>query len=139
MAVRGPMGIVYVAVEPDYVADEMAVVFADVADLLARPLAPDEALYHAALLHLVTAHVHPFADGNGRAARLLEKWFLASALGERAWAVPSEYHYWMHRPRYYATLRLGVDFYNLDYDRGGSDGDGAVAFLSMLPDALNTE
>ena len=138
MAVYGPSGPVYVAVEPEHVAEEMAGVFQDVEALLSQDLAPDEALYHAALLHLVTAHVHPFADGNGRAARLLEKWFLARALGADAWAVPSEYHYWMHRPRYYATLRLGVDFYNLDYAHGGPDGDGPVAFLSMLLDALDT-
>ncbi len=136
VGVYGAGGLVYLAVEPEHVAEEMAGVFADVAALLADDLAPDEALYHAALLHLVTAHVHPFADGNGRAARLLEKWFLAGVLGEAAWAVPSEYHYWMHRPHYYAALRLGVDFYNLDYDRGGPDETGALAFFSMLPDAL---
>ena len=139
VAVYGPAGIVYMAVEAENVAGEMATVFEDVETLLAAGIEPDEALYHAALLHLVTAHVHPFADGNGRAARLLEKWFLASALGEAAWAVPSEYHYWMHRPQYYATLRLGTNFYFLDYDQGGPEGKGALAFLMMLPDALEAE
>lgn len=138
VAVYGPSGIVYVAVEAEHVAEEMTGVFADVADLLAQPLTPGEALYHAALLHMVTAHIHPFADGNGRAARLLEKWFLASALGEAAWALPSEYTYWMDRARYYYTLRLGVDFYHLNYDGGGPDGTGALSFLSILPDALRT-
>jgi len=35
----------------------------------------DSELFFAALIHLVFVKIHPFDDGNGRAARLLEKWF----------------------------------------------------------------
>jgi Fic family protein len=33
------------------------------------------------LIHLRLAQIHPFRDGNGRAARLIEKWFVAEKLG----------------------------------------------------------
>ncbi|WP_220392957.1 Fic family protein [Chitinophaga lutea] len=35
------------------------------------------------MIHLVFVKIHPRADGNGRSARLLEKWFLAVKLGKR--------------------------------------------------------
>jgi Fic family protein len=84
-------------------------------------------------MHLVFVHVHPFEDGNGRTVRLLEKWFLASKLGSEAWKIPSEEYYWRHRPAYYEAIRLGPNFYLLDYD--SSEG-GCVPFLTLLPRAL---
>ena len=139
MFVYGPMGIVYAAVEPEHVEHEMAAFYDDVQALRLSDLSPNQAVYHAALAHLVFAHIHPFADGNGRAARLLEKWILADALGPTAWAIPSEHFYWTHRPDYYAALRLGPTFYDLDYNAGGPSGDGATTFLSLLPSALDTD
>ena len=53
----------------------------------------EEVFYFASMLHLVFAHIHPFQDGNGRAARLLEKWFLASKLEDKAWLIQSEKFY----------------------------------------------
>ena len=85
--------------------------------------------YHAALIHLVFVHIHPFQDGNGRAARLLEKWFLAAHLGEKAWQIPSEQFYKENRPEYYRNIKIGENFYFLDYDQ-------CVPFLTMLPRAL---
>lgn len=49
----------------------------------ANPSAPRACVRHpavfAALLHLNFVHVHPFADGNGRMARLLLNWALLAA------------------------------------------------------------
>ncbi len=120
---------VYVAVEPEYVTQELEKLFADIAELLNRPLPVPEALYYAALLHLWTAMIHPFDDGNGRAARLLEKWFLARALGEVAWAIESERYYWLNRPAYYERSQLGYNYYVLRWER-------CVPFLLMLPAAV---
>lgn len=138
IGVGGPQGIIYMAVEPENVETEMATLFDGLDALMDRVLPPDEAFYHAALLHVVFAHIHPFADGNGRTARLLEKWFLAAHLGADAWQIPSEHHYWTHRAEYYQNLRLGVNFYFLDYHSGGHHGQGVVPFLAMLPEALAT-
>ena len=138
MFVYDSQGILYAAVEPELVPAEMKTFFADVQTLRRADLSVDEAFYHAALMHLAFVHIHPFEDGNGRAARLLEKWFLADKLGSRAWKIPSEEYYWRHRPAYYAAIHLGPTFYDLDYDTGGPDAAGCVPFLTLLPNALRT-
>lgn len=46
-----------------------------------------EIFYYAAFVHLVFIKIHPSQDGNGRTARLLEKWFLIEKMGEKATAV----------------------------------------------------
>jgi len=53
---------------------------------------------------------------DGRAARLLEKWFLSSYLGRRAWQIPSEQHYKEHRAAYYKNIKIGLNYYELNYD-----------------------
>jgi Fic family protein len=68
-------------------------------------------------------------DGNGRSARLLEKWFLASKLGKAAWSVNSEKYYWDHRPAYYQHIALGFNYYALHWER-------CIHFLLMLPTAM---
>ncbi|MBL0098191.1 MAG: Fic family protein [Bacteroidetes bacterium] len=35
------------------------------------------------MIHLVFVKIHPLNDGNGRSARLIEKWFLAQKLGKK--------------------------------------------------------
>lgn len=136
MFVFDSRGIIYAAVEAEHVEEEMSRFFEDVRALRKGELSAGEAFYHAALMHLAFVHVHPMEDGNGRLARLLEKWFLASHLGTRAWKIPSEEHYWTRRPDYYERIRLGPNFYTLDYDAGGAEEAGCVPFLTMLPEAL---
>ncbi|MCB0297093.1 MAG: Fic family protein [Calditrichaeota bacterium] len=115
--------------EPENVSKEMRAFFEQLAKLLVQKLTRTETFYFASLTHLRFAHIHPFSDGNGRAARLLEKWFLAENLGREAWKLPSEKYYKEHQETYYKTINLGVNFYELDYDR-------CLPFLEMLPQCL---
>jgi Fic family protein len=119
----------YVAIEEEYLPEAMRQFWEGIEHLKQQDLSPTEAFYHAALLHLVFVHIHPFSDGNGRSVRLLEKWFLAHHLGKRAWFLPSEAYYKEHRKTYYANIKLGVNYYELDYSR-------CVPFLAMLPQSM---
>ena len=59
---------------------------------------------------------HPFQDGNGRTARLMEEWFLQLKMGPKAAAVPLEKNYYTHLAEYYANIRkLGLEYDRLDY------------------------
>ncbi len=131
MYVTTPDGrIEYVAVAPHAVQAELDKLLADLAQLQTMDLSPAEVFHFAALLHLVFVKIHPFDDGNGRCARLLEKWFLARMLGEKAWLIPSERHYYQHHQAYYRNIRaLGLEYDTLDYAQ-------ALPFLLMLPASL---
>ena len=113
------------------VATEMDKFWADIENLLKNRLDNEAVFYYAALIHLVFVNIHPFNDGNGRAARLLEKWFLAQKLGERAWYIKSEKYYYHHVDAYYKNLnQLGLFYETLDYTKASN-------FLQMLPHAIN--
>ncbi len=120
---------VYLAVEPQFVNEELNKLFADISVLLKRDLSYKEVFYYASMIHLWTAKIHPFMDGNGRSARLLEKWFLVSKLGLSAWSINSEKYFWDNRPDYYQNIALGYNYYALYWDR-------CLPFLLMLPEAL---
>ena len=97
--------------------------------LLKSNLSAEQVFYFAAFIHLVMLKIHPFADGNGRTSRLLEKWFLAEKLGENAWFVPSERYYHEHLMAYYKNVHLGTEYETVRYER-------CLPLLWMLPQSL---
>jgi Fic family protein len=110
--------------------EEVRKLWEDIDHLATIQLSVEEVLYYASFIHLAFVSIHPFNDGNGRAGRLLEKWFLAAKLGERAWYLPSEKYYYADVNDYYKNLnRLGVFYEQLDYSK-------AMPFLLMLPEAV---
>lgn len=110
-------GLVYLAVEAEYIEKYMAMLFLDMATHLKNaPKDPAFFFYIASLYHLKLAHIHPFQDGNGRMARLLEKWVLASFLGKKAWSLSLEKYYKEHLNAYYKALNMGVNFYETRYE-----------------------
>jgi Fic family protein len=131
MYVTTPDGkIEYVAAAPGTVNKELGKFYADLEILQAADLSLYEVFFFAAMLHLVFVKIHPFDDGNGRTARLIEKWFLANKLGEKAWLIQSEKKYYQQHQTYYKNLRLlGLEYELLDYNK-------ALSFLTMLPKAL---
>ncbi|TAG55079.1 MAG: Fic family protein [Cytophagales bacterium] len=94
VGVRSDGRLIYLAIEPEFVKQELDLLFADISVLLNADLSLDEIFYYAALIHLVFVNIHPFVDGNGRTTRLLEKWFLSKKIGESAWLITSEKYYW---------------------------------------------
>jgi len=129
VGVFGHSGLVYLAIEPELVKVTMGDFFVDLGALLNMELSKPEVFYFASLIHLKFAHIHPFRDGNGRAARLLEKWFLAEKLGKDFWKLSSEKYYKEHQTDYYKNINLGVNYYELNYDK-------CIPFLLMLSEAL---
>jgi len=132
VGVFGQSGLVYLAVEPELVKETMTVFFHDLDTLLKMNLSKSEAFYFASYIHLKFAQIHPFRDGNGRAARLLEKWFLTEKTGKDFWKLSSEKYYKEHQMDYYNNINLGVNYYELDYDK-------CIPFLLMLPRSLENK
>ncbi len=129
VGVFGKTGLIYLAIEAEHVEEKMWELFADIIALLESDISSEEVFYYASLVHLVFIHIHPFADGNGRSARLLEKWFLATKLGKDFWKLSSEHFYKEHRDTYYQNINLWVNYYELDYEK-------SLPFLFMLPGSL---
>ena len=110
--------IEYVATEPNKVKSELDKLFNDIKKLQTAKLDDFEIFYYAAYIHLVFVKIHPFEDGNGRSARLLEKWFLKEFLGRKAFAVQLEKNYYKNLQNYYKNLKkIGIEYVDLDYNK----------------------
>lgn len=123
--------IEYVAAPPNVVKTDFNKLFKDIDALLITKLNYFEIFYFASLIHLVFVKIHPFQDGNGRVARLIEKWFLKEYLGEKAYSISLEKNYFKKLNDYYSNIKkLGLEYENLDYNK-------SLDFLLMTAKGLN--
>jgi Fic family protein len=110
--------IEYVAAGPGIVKSEIDKLFNDIDLLLRSDLNPFEIFYYASLIHLAFVKIHPFQDGNGRTARLIEKWFLIEKIGQKATSVQLEKNYFKELKDYYTNIRkIGLEYEDLDYSK----------------------
>jgi Fic family protein len=125
--------IEYVAAEPNIVKSETQKLFLDISILLNDKLSLPEIFYYAAYIHLVFVKIHPFQDGNGRTARLIEKWFLIEKLGKKIISIELEKNYYKNLSDYYKNIRkLGLEYSGLDYTQ-------SLDFLTMTISGLKTQ
>ena len=123
--------IEYVATGPGIVKREMDKLFEDIDLLIKGDLNPFEVFYYAAFIHLVFVKIHPFQDGNGRTARLMEKWFLIEKIGQIATSVQLEKNYYNKIKNYYSNIKkLGLEYEDLDYSK-------SLDFLLMTVNGIN--
>lgn len=121
--------LIYLAVEPELVEDNMKELFFEISTLLKEKLNVQEIFFYSSLIHLRFVHIHPFSDWNWRVARILEKWFLSEKLWENFWKLQSEEYYFKNRENYYNNINLWVNFYEVNYSN-------SFKFLKMLVDSL---
>jgi len=122
--------VLYEAANAGIVSKEYDLFWKELSVLINKELNIEEVFYYASLIHLLFVKIHPFNDGNGRTGRLLEKWFLATKLGEKAWFIASENYYYQNLQNYYNNLaRVGLFYDELKYEKG-------LPFFLMLPNAL---
>jgi len=125
--------IEYVAAPATILETELEKLFFDVDFLLNEELTVQEVFYFASLIHLVFVKIHPFQDGNGRTARLIEKWFLYEKLGKLATSVQLEKNYYKNLEHYYLNIKiLGLEYEELNYER-------ALSFLLMTIKGIGKE
>ncbi len=77
----------------------------EVVESLADPDPDENIVVRAAMAHLNLISVHPFADGNGRLARILQSLVLAREGQTTPELLSIEEYLGEHTPRYYAALR----------------------------------
>lgn len=118
MIVNNEGKIEYVAAEKNLLKSELDKLFNDIEFLISEELSLEEIFYFASQIHLVFVKIHPFEDGNGRSARLLEKWFLKEFLGRKAFAIQLEKNYYENLQDYYKNLKkIGIEYIDLDYNK----------------------
>jgi Fic family protein len=123
----------YVAASPGIVKAELDKLFHDIEVLQHSDLNHFKIFYYASLLHLVFVKIHPFQDGNGRTARLIEKWFLIERIGQKAASVQLEKNYYKNLKNYYANIRkIGLEFDELDYSK-------SLDFLLMTINGIDNQ
>ena len=123
----------YVAAQPEIVNQELDKLFHDIEILVANDLDAFEVFYYASLIHLVFVKIHPFQDGNGRAARLIEKWFLIEKMGQKVTSVQLEKNYFRHLKEYYSNIKvLGLEYDDLDYNK-------SLDFLLMTVNGIDEQ
>ena len=92
----------YVAPSPDRVRPLMSALLSwwnkEAADL--------SPILSSAIVHHQFETIHPFADGNGRAGRMLSLWELYRRGFDNHHLFSVDEFYWEDRPRYYAALKL---------------------------------
>ncbi|MEO1518862.1 MAG: Fic family protein [Bacteroidota bacterium] len=122
--------IEYVACGAEGLAEEMKQLFKDVKKLRKADLSATEVFYYASFIHLIFLKIHPLQDGNGRTARLIEKWFLKEKIGDKAISVELEKNYYKNKQLYYRNIRaIGLEYENLDCSK-------ALDFLRMTIQSL---
>ncbi|MEA3494452.1 MAG: Fic family protein [Bacteroidota bacterium] len=125
--------IEYVAAPPGIVKGEIQKLFNDIELLLDSRIDVFEIFYYAAFIHLTFVKIHPFLDGNGRSARLIEKWFLLEKIGKKASAIQLEKNYYLNLRNYYLNIKkLGLEYEKLDYKK-------ALDFLLMTSKAIKKQ
>ena len=123
--------IEYVATSPEKVHFELEKLFDDIKTLQTKELNSFEIFYYASLIHLVFVKIHPFQDGNGRTARLIEKWFLLQKIGETANSIQLEKNYYTKLKDYYNNIKkLGLEYEELNYKK-------SLDFILMTVESLN--
>jgi len=122
--------IIYIASDKKIVEQETKKLFADIETLRKQNLSLPEAFFYASLIHLIFVNIHPFVDGNGRSARLLEKWFLAEKTAPEMWFLKSEAYYYKNIHSYYGNLikTQKKNYKNIDYQK-------SIPFLLMLAES----
>ena len=131
IGVFGETGLMYLATDPSMLNVELTNFYIDLENLLKMKMSTAQVFYYASIIHLVFVHIHPMRDGNGRLARLLEKWFIASKLGSEFWKLLPEKYYKNHVEEYSQNINLGPKYEELNYDR-------CISFLLMLPNSLES-
>ena len=110
--------IEYVACSPDKVSTEWNKLFQDIEILLSTELEVIDTFYYAAFIHLIFLKIHPMQDGNGRTARLLEKWFIKEKIGDEVTALELEKNYYRRKQDYYNNIRvIGLEYEAIDYSK----------------------
>jgi Fic family protein len=123
-----------------YLMDRLFDFIGELLEPLSRPDLPPEqrffqSFFAAVLGHLYIAWIHPFGDGNGRTARLLECAVLASS-GVVPWVSSNllSDHYNRTRSRYYQRLTAA----SKARDVQGFVNYAAQGFVDMLRDQIKT-